>query len=96
MRTFLGYTLSSERPPPHGNNHVSITQLCHEKAAFPTLFPTAPHLNQHPACEKCGLGTLARVYVAYMEKHPKLLDAYKSEGLFDALVDAYPCPVKNN
>jgi hypothetical protein len=31
-----------------------------------------------------------------MEKHPKLLDEYKSEGLFDALVDAYPCPVKKN
>jgi len=37
-------------------------------------------------------GTMARVYVAYMEAHPKLLDAPKNIGLFLALQDAYPCP----
>ena len=41
-----------------------------------------------------SLGTLARVYVAYMGKHPKLLDEYKSIGLVEALRDAYPCPKK--
>ena len=40
------------------------------------------------------LGTLARVYVAYMEKHPKLMDIYKSEVLFLALLESYPCPIK--
>src|ERR1035441_326649 len=55
MRMLLGYTLSLERPPPNGRNHVSITQLCHKKTAFPTLFLTTPHLNQHPARERCGL-----------------------------------------
>jgi hypothetical protein len=55
MRTLLVYTLSSERPPLPGKNYALTTQLCHEKTAFPTLFLTAPHLNQHPACEKCGL-----------------------------------------
>jgi hypothetical protein len=38
MQTFLGYTLSSERPPLHGKHYVSITQLCHEKTAFPSHF----------------------------------------------------------
>jgi hypothetical protein len=32
------YTLSSERPSPHGYNYASITQLCHERTAFPNLF----------------------------------------------------------
>jgi len=35
--------------------------------------------------------TVARVYVAYMEKNPKLFDLYKAEGLFRALGEAYPC-----
>jgi hypothetical protein len=39
-------------------------------------------------------GTLSRIYVAYMQKNPKLLDEYKGTGLFLALRDAYPCPVK--
>lgn len=38
-----------------------------------------------------SLGTLARVYIAYMQKKPKLLDQHKSVGLLMALKDAYPC-----
>jgi hypothetical protein len=38
MRTLLGYTLLSERPPPHGKNYASITKLCREKTASSTLF----------------------------------------------------------
>jgi hypothetical protein len=36
-------------------------------------------------------GTLVRVYVAYMERHPKLLDEDKYVGLADALIDSYRC-----
>lgn len=37
-------------------------------------------------------GTIVRVYVAYMQQHPALLDKPMYEGLFAALSDAYPCP----
>ena len=40
------------------------------------------------------LGTMARVYVAYMESHPKMMDEPKNFGLIVALEDAYPCPKK--
>ena len=35
-----------------------------------------------------------RVYVAYMDKYPKLMDLPRSAGLELALVTAYPCPRK--
>jgi hypothetical protein len=40
------------------------------------------------------IGTLIRVYVSYMEKHPKLLDDFKVSGVIYALKETYPCPVK--
>ncbi len=38
--------------------------------------------------------TLARVYVAYMEKNPTLLDYPRGTGAHLALADSYPCPVE--
>jgi hypothetical protein len=38
--------------------------------------------------------TLARVYVAYMEKNPTLLDSPRGTGALLAMVEAYPCPTK--
>jgi hypothetical protein len=38
------------------------------------------------------MGTYLRVYVAYMQKNPKLLDTRRSLGLESALSEAYPCP----
>ncbi len=38
--------------------------------------------------------TAIRVYIAYMDKHPTLLDAPKSRGLLESLREAYPCPAK--
>lgn len=35
--------------------------------------------------------TIARVYVAYVQQHPKVLDSAKKEGLYLALQDAYSC-----
>jgi hypothetical protein len=40
------------------------------------------------------VGTLIRVYVAYMEKNPKWLDDYRFVGLLRAIREAYPCPTK--
>lgn len=44
--------------------------------------------------EHVTIGTLIRVYLAYMDKNPKLLDANRESGLALALADAYPCPAK--
>ena len=44
--------------------------------------------------ESSTFGTAVRIYVAYMEKHPKLMDENKYIGLFDSLRDAYPCSKK--
>ncbi len=41
--------------------------------------------------EGAARATLARVYVAYMEKNPRLLDGEKYAGLLLALAEAYPC-----
>ncbi len=38
------------------------------------------------------LNTIVRVYVAYMQKNPKLMDEGKALGLLLALTDAYACP----
>ena len=40
-----------------------------------------------------SLVTLARVYVAYMAQHPKLMDAAKEQGLTGALIENYECPL---
>ncbi len=40
------------------------------------------------------LPTLARVYVAYVDQHPKLLDGATWPALLLALEESYPCPVK--
>ena len=40
------------------------------------------------------LGTIVRVYVAYMQKTPKEMDEDKHVGLLHAIVGAYPCPTK--
>jgi hypothetical protein len=38
-----------------------------------------------------SVGTLSRVYVAYMQANPKMMDEYESHGLFMAFAVAYPC-----
>lgn len=40
-------------------------------------------------------GTMARIYVLYMQKNPKELDQPRYVGLIAALVDSYPCPTKS-
>jgi Rap1a immunity proteins len=38
------------------------------------------------------VGTIIRVYVAYMQRNPKWLDDFKPIGLYIALRTTYPCP----
>src|SRR3954454_3421835 len=57
MRTFLGYTLSLERPPLHGFNYASTTQLCHESTAFPSVFLCPYFATLNTVGEKSGLAT---------------------------------------
>jgi hypothetical protein len=37
------------------------------------------------------MGTTIRVYVAYMEKNPKLIDEWMITGVLRSLMDNYPC-----
>jgi Rap1a immunity proteins len=39
-------------------------------------------------------GTMSRIYVAYVQQHPKLLDGYKGVALQLALLDSYRCLIK--
>ncbi|MBB5066394.1 Rap1a/Tai family immunity protein [Granulicella mallensis] len=40
-----------------------------------------------------SMGTVARVYIAYMTAHPKLMDVEIPVGVSESLLDAYPCAV---
>ena len=40
------------------------------------------------------MGTFVRVYVAYMQKNPKMLDTWRTRGLEAAMRRAYPCRKK--
>ena len=39
-------------------------------------------------------GTIVRVYIAYMDKNPKMFDEREGTGFMSALQEAYPCPMK--
>lgn len=38
------------------------------------------------------MGTIARVFVAYMDAHPKNMDEIRTVGLINALIEKYACP----
>lgn len=40
------------------------------------------------------IATVIRVYVAYLDKNPKLLDGMRGTGVLLSLTDAYPCFAK--
>jgi hypothetical protein len=50
--------------------------------------------DNHAICVGgASLGTLARVYVAYMAANPKAMDSERSVGLTAALLQNYACPL---
>jgi hypothetical protein len=50
----------------------------------------------HAVClgAETTMATYARLYVAYMQSHPKDMDALRSLGLYHALKANYPCQSK--
>jgi hypothetical protein len=50
--------------------------------------------GDHICASDATMGTIVRVYIAYMDKNPKLFDAPRAVGLDLALKDAYRCPAK--
>ena len=40
------------------------------------------------------LGTMIRVYLVYVDRHPKVLDFAPSAGVVGAMKETYPCPTK--
>ena len=39
-------------------------------------------------------GTIARVYIVYMDKNPKMFDEREVTGFMAALRESYPCPAR--
>jgi hypothetical protein len=55
-------------------------------------FIAAMNLTQAKICVTGATkSTVVRVYLAYMDKHPKLFDVPKQIGLGLALRESYPC-----
>lgn len=48
--------------------------------------------HQAFCANEASIGTVVRVYVNYMQQHPKLLDEYRPVGLLEAITANYPCP----
>ena len=57
---------------------------------------TAGLLTQRVTCPPSSvtIGTVIRVYIVYVDAHPKVLDFAASSGVYGAMKDAYPCPAK--
>jgi len=50
--------------------------------------------GEHFCASDATMGTIVRVYLAYMDKNPKMFDLPRGIGLELALRESYPCPVK--
>ena len=66
-----------------------------ECADYMLGFSDALALTTAPICtDEPSLGTLVRIYVDYMQKHPKMMDSERRLGVYAAMLQAYPCPAK--
>ncbi len=75
------------------NNDAAKSQFC--VAYIGGFLDGLEMANSHAICTRnATMGTIARVYVAYMEKNPKDLDVEMPVGMLNAIMGAYPCPVK--
>ena len=57
-------------------------------------FADSAALTQGLCVKGVSVGTLTNEYLAYMERHPEMLDQHKALGLAASIRDAHPCPVK--
>jgi hypothetical protein len=75
----------------------SQTDIAHSYSCYAYIqsFTDGSNSNGHAFCNLGGtVGTGIRIYVAYMQKNPKLLDDYKAEGVLKAFSEAYRCSTK--
>lgn len=71
---------------------VADLDLANECLDYFGGFSEALLLKKSTLCTgNASIGTMVRVYVDYMEKHPKLLDEHRGIGLFISLTENYPC-----
>ncbi|MEO6982203.1 MAG: Rap1a/Tai family immunity protein [Edaphobacter sp.] len=81
-----------DNPTTEGNSVAVATSCTSYIDGFTDGLESAP--ADLVCISGASMGTLARVYVAYMQKNPKLLDQYRGVGLLLALSESYPCPLK--
>jgi len=77
---------------PVGGEHVDLDpamDCLNYVAGFVDAF-----VISHQICPSsdASLGTTIRIYVTHMDKYPKLFDEDRAQGLWGALITAYPCP----
>jgi len=80
-----------DSPTGGENADMEPAEMCLEYMAG---FLDAIQIDGSVCVNGASRGTVVRVYVAYMDNHPKLFDVERDLGLFAALLEAYPCPVK--
>ena len=67
--------------------------LANECLSYIGGFTDAATLAENIYCaNQVSMGTMTRVYVLFIQEHPKLLDTYRGIGLMLALKANYPCP----
>ena len=57
-------------------------------------FADSAALTQGLCVKGVSVGTLTKEYLAYMERHPQMLNQHKALGLAASIREAHPCPAK--
>ena len=57
-------------------------------------FADSAALTQGLCIKGVSVGMLTKEYLAYMERHPQMLDQHRALGLAASIREAHPCPVK--
>ena len=57
-------------------------------------FADSAALTQGLCVKGVSIRTLTQEYLAYMERHPQMLDQHKALGLATSIREAHPCPAK--
>jgi hypothetical protein len=70
---------------------ISLSDAC---TVYIAGFLDGVSLSRVVCTDNPTMGTLARVYIAYMDKHPKQMESNRAQALFNALTDADPCRTK--
>lgn len=81
----------------NGEGREGDTLNAHFCASFVEGFISGLHVSDDKVCVRSedNRATLVKVYVAYMDKNPRLLDSTADVGLYLALKEGYPCAAKS-